>query len=303
VGAEESFAQWLTGVRAEALEKGVRAATLDQALTGVTQIPRVVELDRRQPEFTLTFPEYMSRVVPNQRVRKARLLMEEHLTLLQAVADKYRVQARFVVALWGIESDFGRLTGGFKVIPALATLAFDGRRSKFFRAQLFHALKILDQGHITVDRMTGSWAGAMGQPQFMPSSFVRFATDHDGDGRIDIWTTPADVFASAANYLARSGWRDDLTWGRPVRLPDGFAAAELGFDSVKPLPQWQEIGVRRPDGSDLPRRSIMASVIEAEAGKGPTFLVYQNFKTILKWNRSTFFALAVGHLADQLEER
>ena len=301
--AQEAFGDWLAGVRAEAIDRGIRETTLNDALTGIAQIPRVVELDRKQPEFTLTFREYMSRVVPEKRVRKGRALLDQHRALLDVVASKHRVQARFIVALWGIESDFGRLTGGFKVIPALATLAFDGRRSAFFRAQLFHALKILDQGHIGVDRMTGSWAGAMGQPQFMPSSFARFAIDHDGDGRIDIWTTPADVFASAANYLARSGWRDDLTWGRAVSVPAGFAESDFGLKIDKSLPQWQELGVRRRDGADLPTRPIRASVIEAEKGKGETFVVYQNFRTILKWNRSTFFALAVGHLADRLDGR
>ncbi len=302
-GAGEDFGRWLEGVRSEALDRGIKKTTVDEALTGVVQIPRVIELDRKQPEFTLTFQEYMSRVVPEKRVRKGRALIEKHQVLLDAVAQKHGVQARFIVALWGIESDFGRLTGGFKVVPALATLAFDGRRSSFFRSQLFHALTILDQGHISVDRMTGSWAGAMGQPQFMPSSFVSFATDHDGDGRIDIWTTPADVFGSAANYLARSGWRDDLTWGRAVSVPKGFTRSDFGLKTSKPLPQWQQLGVRRVDGSDLPPRAVTASVIEAEKGKGPTFVVYQNFRTILKWNRSTFFALAVGHLADRLDLR
>ena len=290
VAADEDFVGWLEGVRTEALSRGIKAATLDEALTGIVQVPRVIELDRKQPEFTLTFRQHMSRVVPEKRVRKGRALIGQHRALLDAVAQKHRVQPRFIVALWGIESDFGRLTGGFKVVPALATLAFDGRRSAFFRAQLFHALTILDQGHITVERMTGSWAGAMGQPQFMPSSFVRFAKDHDDDGRIDIWTTPADVFASAANYLVRSGWRDDLTWGRAVAVPAGFSPSQFGLKTAKELPQWQELGVRRKDGSDLPTRPIKASVIEAEKGRGETFVVYQNFRTILKWNRSTFCA-------------
>ena len=300
LGAEDGFSRWLEGVRAEALARGIDRATVAAALDGVARIPRVIELDRRQPEFTLTFPQYLARVVPEKRVRRGRALLAEHRALLAGVAAKHGVQARFIVALWGIESDFGRLTGGFKVIPALATLAFDGRRGAFFRAQLFHALTILDQGHITVERMTGSWAGAMGQPQFMPSSFVRFAVDHDGDGRVDIWTTPADVFASAANYLAHSGWRDDITWGRQVRLPAGFDRANLGLKVAKRLPEWQRIGVRRADGSDLPTRPLAASVIEAEKGKGPAFVVYDNFHAILRWNRSFFFALAVGHLADGL---
>ena len=299
----QDFMMWLQGVRREAIESGVRAQTLDAALSGLTPIPRVIELDRRQPEFTLTFRQYIERVAPESRVRRGRRLLAENRALLSAIGRKYRVQPRFLVALWGIESDFGRVAGGFKVVAALATLAYDGRRSAYFRRELLNALRIIDQGHVTPESMMGSWAGAMGQYQFMPSSFLAFAVDHNGDGRRDIWTTRDDIFASAANYLARSGWRDDLTWGRGIRLPDSFDRSLLGLATTKLVPDWQALGVRRADGSALPSRSIMASVIEAETDRPPAYLVYQNYRTILKWNRSTFFALAVGRLADAIGRR
>lgn len=294
------FDQWLAGVRAEALARGIKAATLDSALAGIKPIPRVIELDRKQPEFTLTFRQYMERMVPDARVEKGRQKFHEHRALLDAVGAKYGVQPRFIVAFWGIETDFGRVTGGFPVIEALATLAYDGRRSAYFRKELLFALEIVDAGHIPAKGMVGSWAGAMGQTQFMPSSFRAFAVDHDGDGRIDLWNNVGDVFASAANYLARSGWKGDQTWGRPVRLPPGFDAKLVGTATSKTLGEWQRLGVRRLDGGDLPKRDLKASVVLAEGPSGPAFLVYSNYQTILKWNRSVFFAVAVGYLADRI---
>jgi membrane-bound lytic murein transglycosylase B len=214
------------------------------------------------------------------------------------------VPARFIVALWGIETGFGRNTGGMPVISALATLAYDGRRPAYFRGELLNALTILDQGHITPSLMVGSWAGAMGQCQFMPSTFLKFAVDWDGDGRRDIWTNRADALASAANYLSSEGWTTTLGWGRPVRLPPGLSPARLGLDTVKSLDEWARLGVRAADGKPLPRREVQASIVIAESpkgsGAGPAFLVYDNFRTLMKWNRSIFFALAAGHLADRI---
>ena len=237
---------------------------------------------------------------PRARVEKGRQRLRENRALLVEIGRKYGVQPRFLVAFWGIETDFGRHTGGFRVIPALATLAYDGRRSAYFRRELLNALEILDQGHIALSDMVGSWAGAMGQSQFMPSSFVTFAVDYDGDGRKDIWNTKADVFASAANYLSRVGWKGDQTWGRPVRLPKGFDTGLASLKIRKRLSAWQRLGVRRADGGDLPKRDLMASVVLAEGPGGPAYVVYDNYHAILKWNRSTFFALAVGSLAEQI---
>ncbi len=294
------FSQWLDALGAEAASLGIRPATISGAFKGIKLLPRVVELDRRQPEFTLTFRQYLDRVVPRARVEKGRRRLEENRTLLAEIGRKYGVQPRFIVAFWGVETDFGRITGGFPVIPALTTLAFDGRRSAYFRKELLNALRILDGGHIGVSDMVGSWAGAMGQCQFMPSSFLSFAVDYDGDGRKNIWTSKADVFASAANYLARSGWKGDQTWGRPVRLPGDFDSALAGLGVKKRLSEWQRLGVRRADGGDLPSRDLEASVVLAEGPGGPAFVVYNNYRTILKWNRSTFFAVAIGSLADRI---
>ncbi len=295
-----SFSQWVDALRQEAAQRGIRSATLDAALNGLEPIARIIELDRKQPEFTLTFRQYMDRVVPRARVEMGRQRLRENRALLEEIGRKYGVQPRFVVAFWGIETDFGRLTGGFRVIPALATLAYDGRRGAYFRRELLNALEILDQGHIALPDMVGSWAGAMGQSQFMPSSFVTFAVDYDGDGRKDIWNTKADVFASAANYLSRVGWKGDQTWGRPVRLPRGFDTGLASLKIRKRLSEWQRLGVRRADGGDLPKRDLMASVVLAEGPGGPAYVVYDNYHAILRWNRSTFFALAVGSLAEQI---
>jgi membrane-bound lytic murein transglycosylase B len=303
--AEQPFPAWLDGVRAEAKANGISDATLDAAFAGAKPIPRIIELDRNQPEFKLKADEYLARVVTPGRISLGRKLMARHAALLDTVSAKYGVQKRFIVALWGIETDYGRITGGFSVINALATLAHDGRRSAFFRAELLHALRILEDDHIAARDMKGSWAGAMGQSQFMPSSFHRFAVDHDGDGAKDIWGTLPDVFASIANYLSGSGWRDDLTWGREVAIPNGFDRAVVNESVRKTLPDWQALGVRRVSGGDLPSRAVPARIVAVTQRDGSSrhFVAYDNFDTILKWNRSTYFALAVGTLADALGRR
>ncbi len=297
----ESFESWLVTLRAEALKKGVGSETLEAAFRGVKPLARVIELDRNQPEFTLTFEQYITRVVSRSRIEAGRARLAKHRALLDKVAEAHRVQPRFIVALWGIESDFGRVTGGFRVIPALATLAHDGRRGAYFRRELLAALKILDEGHIGVREMVGSWAGAMGQSQFMPSSFRAYARDFDGDGRRDIWTTLPDVFASAANYLSRSGWRADQTWGRRVRLPKGFQRSLADLGVRRTIPKWAALGVRKANGEELPTRPLRASIIiPSKGGGGPAFIVYDNYRTLLKWNRSHYFALAVGRLSDAI---
>jgi membrane-bound lytic murein transglycosylase B len=300
---QKPFLEWLKKLNAEASKTGIRDEILASALTGVKLVPRVVELDRKQPEFSLTFRQYMDRVVPNSRVKKGRKRLAENKELLEEVGAKFGVQPRFIVAFWGIETDFGRVTGGFKVIPALVTMAYDGRRSKYFRKELINALKILDGNHIKVKDMVGSWAGAMGQCQFMPSSFLNFAIDYDGDGRKDIWSTKADVFGSAANYLKRSGWKGDQTWGRAATLPEGFNSDLANLKVKKTINEWQALGVRRSDGSDLPVRDLKASIIYSEGAGSAAYMIYNNYRTILKWNRSTYFAVAVGTLADRIGAR
>ncbi len=299
-GASVDFEQWLRELRAEALAKGVSRETLDAALNGLRPNPRVIELDRSQPEFTLTFQEYLDRVAPQSRILAGRERLTHHKELLSKIATKYGVQPRFIVALWGVESDFGRKPGGFNVIEALVTLAHDGRRSAFFRRELLAALHILDEQHVTPENMLGSWAGAMGQSQFMPTSFREYAVDFDGDGRRDIWQDEADIFASIANYLAHFRWRGDQTWGRPVRLPAGFDMSLADGKIEMPISQWAKMGVRRSDGGELPRRNLIASIVLPAGQSGPSFIVYPNYKAILYWNRSTYFATAVGLLADQI---
>lgn len=294
------IADWLEALKAEVIEKEIRVSTFEQALSNFKPIQRVIDLDRRQPEFTLTFDQYLRRVVPKQRVIRGRKKLTKHKMLLNEIGKKYGVQPRFIVSLWGVETDFGRIDGGFPVIHALATLAIDGRRSKFFRGQLITAIRILDQGHITLDKMRGSWAGAMGYFQFMPSSFVSFAIDYDNDGKRDIWQNKKDAFASAANYLSKSGWRNDQTWGREVRIPKGFDKKLIGLKIRKDVSEWRDLGVLRVDGSALPKRNLIGSIVMLNGPNSRVFLTYSNYQTILKWNRSNFFAVAVGTLAEEI---
>ena len=301
--AQTSFATWLAGVRDEALARGISTATVDHAFDELAPIARVIELDRKQPESTLTFAQYRDRIVSARRVDSGRTQLAAHNALLSAIAARFGVQPRFVVALWGIETNYGSHTGGFSVIGALATLAYDGRRSAYFRGELLAALQILDEGHIALADMTGSWAGAMGQAQFMPSSFLNFAADHDGDGTKDIWRNQGDVFSSAANYLSRVGWRGDITWGREVRLPAGFDAALADLKVIKRLGEWQALGVRRADGRDLPARDLAASIVLPGGAGGPAYLVYDNYRALLRWNRSHYFATSVGLLSDRIAGR
>jgi peptidoglycan lytic transglycosylase B len=296
----QDFHAWLDGVQKEARAGGISDGTLAVAFANLQPLPRVIELDRQQPEFTLTFEEYLARVVSEQRVEKGRRLMQEHAALLQSVARRYGVEPRFVVALWGVESDFGRLAGDFNVVAALATLAYDGRRSAFFRKELLDALRIVDQGNVSVAAMTGSWAGAMGQNQFMPSSFLTYAVDFDGDGRRDIWSSEPDVFASISNYLVREGWKPGESWGLLVRLPPAFDGTMIAMDQRKTAAEWRRLGVSEPDGSPLPDMQSTGSLTQPGGPGGAVYLVYDNYRTILRWNRSLYFATAVGLLADNL---
>lgn len=297
---QASFQQWLQEFAAEAAERGVGPETIDQVLENVELLPRVIELDRRQPEFTQTFWAYVNGRVSENRIRQGKRLLTEHAALLREIEDKYGVQGRFLVAFWGLETNFGQFLGGFSVIDALATLAYDERRSAFFRAELFDALGVIESGHIKREKMVGSWAGAMGQPQFMPSTFARYAVDEDGDGRKDIWGALPDVFGSAANYLSKLGWDNQYTWGREVRLPEQFDLDLADLRLKKPLDEWNTLGIKRMDKRALPSADIEASLILPAGHKGPAFLVYNNFEAILSWNRSLLYAVSVGHLADRL---
>jgi peptidoglycan lytic transglycosylase B len=298
--AESGFYGFLAGVRRDAFARGIRPATIDIAFRYIQYLPHVIELDHRQPEHKMSFAEYFAKVVTRQRLDDARRHLVDNWGLLEQVRRYFNVQPRFIVALWGVESDFGRTMGSYPVPSALATLAYDGRRGSLFRAELLSALRILDQGNIGVDRMVGSWAGAMGQCQFMPSTFLRYAVDYDGDGRRDIWSDRADVLASIANFLSRLGWRDGESWGEEVLLPSGFDTRLTGLEKRRPLREWRRLGVETLDLRPLSARPGEASLILPGGGNGPALLVYDNFRTILKWNNSTYFAAAVGFLTDSM---
>lgn len=297
---DKSFDLWLQDFRLDAVRAGVEAETLDIALRAVKPLPWVIAADRNQPEFKKSFSEYLQGVLTPQRIESGRRKLVENSRLLQRIAKQYGVRPRYIVALWGIETYYGKHTGKVPIIDALVTLAYDGRRSAYFRGELINALKIIDAGHISHRQMKGSWAGAMGQVQFMPSSFLRYAVDGNGDGRIDLWQTPEDYLSSAANYLQQAGWQDRQIWGREVLLANA-ADPKLNPGESLSLAAWQRLGVRCLDGRGLPKVAFKATLIRPEGEQGRAFLVYDNYQALMKWNRAHSFALAVGLLADRLK--
>lgn len=297
---QDTFAQCVTGLQARARGEGISSATVTDVLGAVQYVPRVIELDRRQPEFTATFSDYFGRRVTEDRVARGRALLAEHRPLLQRVLDETGVPPHYLVAFWGLETNFGSYFGNMPVPDSLATLACDPRRSEYFTGELIAALRIIDDGDITPERMLGSWAGAMGHVQFMPSVFLHYAVDGDDSGRRDIWGSIPDAMASAGNFLRGIGWEPGLRWGREVRLPDGFAYELAGRDQSDSLRSWRDRGVTMADGGALPAMDLEASLLLPSGHQGPAFLVYDNFEVIMRWNRSEFFALAVGHLADRI---
>ena len=298
----DTFPQWLNEFRQEAISEGISGATIQAALTNVEYLPRVIELDRKQPEGRMTFAEYEKKIVSQIRIDQGRAMLRKHRALLDHVSEHYGVQPQYIVALWGVETSYGKITGNFSIIDSLATLAHDGRRGEFFKGELVKALKIIDQGHISAAAMKGSWAGAMGQSQFMPSSFLAYAEDFNADGRRDIWSTQEDVFASIANYLARSGWKGDERWGRLVSVPQTIDQAILGRETKLTLAQWSAKGVTLPNGGALPMVDDMRASLVAPDGfpGGAIYLTYGNYDVTMKWNRSTYFATSVGLLADHI---
>jgi membrane-bound lytic murein transglycosylase B len=310
-----AFSEWLAAFKAEASSRGIRPAIIEAALRDVQPVEKVVSRDRNQAEFTLSFETYRDRVLTPANIAAGRRKLAQHGPLLAAVAAKYGVQPRFIVAIWGIETRYGAVKPTMPVIPALATLAFDGRRSAFFRNELMQALHMLDSGYANVNDLNGSWAGAMGQPQFMPSSYMTYAQDWDGDGRRDIWNNPGDVFASIAHFLSSYGWSADQTWGREVKLPAQVRAASgqmpragksgcRAMDQLsisRPLHEWQSMGVRRADGADMPRHALNGALAIPQPATGPSFIVYANYETILRYNCAHYYALTVGALSDQIE--
>jgi membrane-bound lytic murein transglycosylase B len=296
---KDGFAAWLQALRQDALKKGISTQTLDVALADAAPIERVLQLQERQPESRLSWAEYGKRVVSQDRILRGRRQMEQQRELLHAIAEKYGVQPRFLVALWGVESDFGHHTGDTPAVSALATLGWAGRRGTYFRSELLELLTAVESGYAQPVGLYSSWAGALGQCQFMPSNFKRFAVDYDGDGVRDIWTSTGDVLASMARFLSHLGWNPDQTWGRAVLLPTGFDTRLAGRDTKMRLAKWDELGIRRLNGGKLPRRDdLWATLVLPDGPRGDAFLVYDDFFTLMRWNRSYHFALSVGTLSD-----
>lgn len=298
--AHSAFDNWLTAFRQDAAAQGISAATLDAALTGITPVERVVELDRRQPEFLLTFSDYLRARVTASRVARGQELMAEHAALLDAVEQQYGVPKAVLVAFWGLETNYGSTLGSHNIPASLATLAFDGRRSDFFRSQLLDALRIIDAGHVNAIDMNGSWAGAMGHMQFMPSTFRAYAVDGDGDARIDLWQSVPDALHSAANYLKRAGWRVGEPVAIEVRLPEGFDWRRASIANRLPVAEWTALGVKPVDGSGLPAVAGRSAIVLPQGWQGPAFMVFDNFGVVMRWNRSVNYALAVAQLAQQV---
>ena len=307
----QPFEAWLAELVVLARERGFSDDLLQRTLTGLEPLRRVIQEDRSQAELVVGFERYYRSRVNARTIRRGREEARRHRTLLGRVERDYDVQRRFLVAIWGMETQYGRITGRIPVFQALATLAWEGRRAEFFRGELFDALSMVSKGYIDAPSMTGSWAGAMGHPQFMPSSYMKFAEDFDKDGRRDIWRSTGDALASIANYLEEWGWDDETTWGREVRVTESVRArvkedvpqrtegcfAMRNMTERRPLTEWQELGVRLPNGRALPRSSIAAGLVTTD---NRTFLVYENYDAILRYNCAHYYALSVALLADQL---
>ncbi|MGY6411766.1 MAG: lytic murein transglycosylase [Alkalilacustris sp.] len=294
----EGFAQWTEGFRPRALAAGITPQTFDRAFRDVTFLESVIANDRRQAEFVRPIWEYLDSAVSADRVATGRAMLRDHGPLLDRIEARHGVEREVVVAIWGLESSFGRIRGNTPILSAMATLAYEGRRQEFFETQLIAALRIIQAGDTTPDRMVGSWAGAMGHTQFMPTSYLDFAVDFTGDGRRDIWSdNPADALASAANYLARNGWTRGQPWGVEVSLPQGFDARAVG--QRRPVAQWRSAGVQLATGGAVPDHGQAVLMLPAGV-RGPALLVFDNFEVVKTYNNADAYAIAIGHLADRL---
>ena len=292
------FDGWIAAFRPRALAEGITPATFDRAFRNVRFLDDVIRRDRSQAEFTRPIWAYLDSAVSNARIENGRAALRENARTLAAIEDRFGVEREVVVAVWGLESSYGRLRGTTPIIDAMATLAHEGRRKAFFETQLIGALRILQAGDTTPERMVGSWAGAMGHTQFIPTSYLDFAVDFTGDGRRDIWSDdPADALASAANYLARHGWTRGQPWGMEVRLPSGFDTRMAG--SRQPVRDWRAAGLRAVDGGAIPDHG-MATLMFPAGARGPALLTFENFAVIKRYNNADAYAIAIGHLADRL---
>ncbi len=297
---EAEFSACLKTFSTQAQAEGITKQTIANSLDKAELNKRVLELDRQQPEFTTTFADYFNRRVNDQRITQGRALWNSNRALLDRVEQHYGVPAQYLLAFWGLETNFGSYFGNINVVDSLATLACDPRRSDFFTIELMNALRILDKGDITPNKMVGSWAGAMGNFQFMPSAYLKNAVDYDGDNKRDLWNSKPDAMASAAKFLQNLGWKTTERWGREVKLPRDFPFLEAGLKNTKSLSEWHQMGITNADNTPLAQADINASLLVPAGHQGPAFLVYENFNVIMRWNRSEFYAIAVGQLADQI---
>ncbi len=311
---EAGFNAYVAALKQEALQRGYPKKLVNQVFSSLKYHPHVVKADKGQPEFVETLDTYLPKRVNEWRIKQARLAYKKYQPELQQLSKQYGVPGRFIIALWGLESSFGKITGNYSVPSSLATLAYEGRREEFFRTEFFLALDILREGHISLKDMKGSWAGAMGHTQFMPSAFVKYAQDGDGDGHKDIWTNRRDAFASIANYLKTEGWRPGENWGRQVKLPENFDYSlvipkgsknraqwlEWWQAREKSLATWKTMGLKNIDGSALPSADIPATVVMPDDKEGRAYLAYRNYQTLMHWNRSYYFVSSVGYLADAI---
>lgn len=294
------FRDCLQGIKAEATRQGVPAAIADRAFQGLTPDQKVVDLDGRQPEFSLTYAKYVGGTVTPDRIAKGQQRMAQHRTLLDALQREYGVPPQYIMAFWGIETNYGSYMGDFRVVRSVATLACMTKRTVFFSNETVQALRILNMNHMTSEQMRGSWAGAMGNMQFMPSTFTKWAVDRDGNGRIDIWNSLPDAFASASNFLRGIGFKPGLPSSEEVFLPKGFALDQADSTVEKPVKAWAAMGVKKAGGAALPVSDEPASILLPAGFRGPAFIIYPNFKAVMNWNRSTLYALSVGILARQI---
>lgn len=297
---QDSFRDCLQNIKADATRQGVPAAIADRAFQGLTPDQKVVDLDNRQPEFSLTYAKYVGGTVSADRIAKGQQRMAQHRQLLDALQAEYGVPPQYLMAFWGIETNYGSYMGDFRVVRSVATLACMTRRQAFFSNETVQALRILNMNHMTSEQMRGSWAGAMGNMQFMPSTFTKWAVDRDGNGRIDIWNSLPDAFASAGNFLRGIGWKPGLPSSEEVFLPRGFPLDQADTTVEKPVKAWAAMGVRKPGGAALPASDEPASILLPAGFRGPAFIIYPNFKAVMNWNRSTLYALSVGILARQI---
>lgn len=301
----DQFNDYVEQLKARARHEGISEATVDRAFTGIHFVDRVIYADRNQPEKKVTLDDYLKKVMPLSRIKRAKALSIRHRSTLEKVSARYGVQSSYIVALWALESNFGTLQGKEDIFSSLATLAFEGRREVFFTSELISALRMVDDGHIDAARMKSSWAGAMGQNQFMPGSYLRYGADGDGDGKIDIWKNTDDVFASTARYLSTEGWQKNAGWGVEVTLPEGFDSSLAGIEPSlqKSVLQWTLLGVAPLNQITSVNAQSRAWIVMPDDMQGRSFMVFDNFQTLMHWNRSYYFAVSVGMLADAISHR